>query len=84
MEQNLQLPVSIWKILPSCYYRNEGEVENIVQWLVHIYIILYSYYMGVLSKHHSRNSPSLGLRYKCWHQRDPAKWGPEATHIHRP
>ena len=29
MEQNLQLPVSVWKIIPTCYHRNKGEVENI-------------------------------------------------------
>ena len=28
-EQNLQLSVSIWKIIPTCYRRNKGEVENI-------------------------------------------------------
>ena len=27
--QNLQLPVSIWKIIPTCYHRNKGEVEYI-------------------------------------------------------
>ena len=26
MKQNLQLPVRIWKITPTCYYRNKGEV----------------------------------------------------------
>ena len=25
----LQLPVSIQKIIPTCYHRNKGEVENI-------------------------------------------------------
>ena len=29
MEQNLQLPVSIWKIIPTCCHRNKGEVEYI-------------------------------------------------------
>ena len=31
MKQNLQLPVSTgsWKMLPTRYYRNKGEVENI-------------------------------------------------------
>ena len=29
MKHNLQLPVSIWDLLPVCYYRNKGEVENI-------------------------------------------------------
>ena len=28
MKQNLQLPVSIKKIIPTCYHRNKGEVEN--------------------------------------------------------
>ena len=27
-QQNLRLPVSIWKIISTCYYRNKGEVEN--------------------------------------------------------
>ena len=27
--QNLQLPVSIWKIIPTCCHRNKGEVEYI-------------------------------------------------------
>ena len=27
--QNLQLPVSIWKIVPTCCHRNKGEVEYI-------------------------------------------------------
>ena len=26
MKQNLQLPVSIWKVIPTCYHRNKGEV----------------------------------------------------------
>ena len=26
MKQNLQLLVSIWKTVPTCYYRNVGEV----------------------------------------------------------
>ena len=26
--QNLQLPVSIWKIILTCYHRNKGEEEN--------------------------------------------------------
>ena len=39
MKQNLQLPVSIWKAIPTCYYRNKGEVENI-----HLYI----WYMRIL------------------------------------
>ena len=29
MKQNLQLPVSNWKIIPTCYHRNKGKVENI-------------------------------------------------------
>ena len=29
-KQNMQPPVSIWKITPTCYYRNNGEVENIL------------------------------------------------------
>ena len=33
MKQN-QLLVSIWKIIPTCYYRNKGEVENIIIWLL--------------------------------------------------
>ena len=49
-----------------------------------IYIYIYSYCMRLLSKYHSRNSPPLGLQYKCWYQRDPAKWRPEATRIYRP
>ena len=28
MKQNLRLPVSIKKIIPTCYYRNKIEVEN--------------------------------------------------------
>ena len=30
MEQNLQLPVSIWKTMPTCCHRNKGEVEYII------------------------------------------------------
>ena len=30
MKQSLQLPVSERKIIPTCYYRNKDEVENIV------------------------------------------------------
>ena len=30
MKHDLQLPVSIWNLLPICYYRNKGEMENIV------------------------------------------------------
>ncbi len=29
MKHDLQLPVSIWNLLPIWYYRNKGEVENI-------------------------------------------------------
>ena len=29
MKHDQQLPVSIWDLLPICYYRNKGEVENI-------------------------------------------------------
>ena len=29
MKHDLQLPVSIWNLLPVWYYRNKGEVENI-------------------------------------------------------
>ena len=29
MKHDQQLPVSIWDLLPVCYYRNKGEVENI-------------------------------------------------------
>ena len=34
MEQNLQLPVSIWKIIPTCYHRNKGEVEYILLYML--------------------------------------------------
>ena len=30
MKHDLQLPVSIWNLLPVWYYRNKGEVENIL------------------------------------------------------
>lgn len=30
MKQNMQPPVSIWKITPTCYYKNKGEMENIL------------------------------------------------------
>ena len=30
MEQNLQLHVSKWKIIPTCCHRNKGEVEYIL------------------------------------------------------
>ena len=29
MKQNLQVPFRVWKIKPTCYYRNEDEVKNI-------------------------------------------------------
>ena len=29
LKQNLQLPVSIWKIIHTCCHSNKGEVENI-------------------------------------------------------
>ena len=29
MKQNLQLPVGIWKIVLTYYYRNKAEVDNI-------------------------------------------------------
>ena len=29
MNENLKLPVSIWRIVPICYYRNISAVENI-------------------------------------------------------
>ena len=29
--QNLQLTVSIWKIIPTCCHRNKGEVEYILK-----------------------------------------------------
>ena len=29
MKHDQQLPVSIWDLLPVCYYRNKGEVDNI-------------------------------------------------------
>ena len=38
--QNVQLPVSIWKIIPTCYHRNKGEVE-------YIYICIYIFLGGV-------------------------------------
>ena len=25
MKLNLQLPVCIWKVFPTCYYRNKGD-----------------------------------------------------------
>ena len=28
MKHDLQLPVSIWNLLPVWYYRNKGEVEK--------------------------------------------------------
>ena len=31
MKHDLQLPVSIWNLLPVWYYRNKGEVENITK-----------------------------------------------------
>ena len=40
MKHDLQLPVSIWNLLPVWYYRNKGEVENIY---ICIYIYLYFY-----------------------------------------
>ena len=30
---NYQLPASIWKIIPTCYHRNNGEVENIYTYI---------------------------------------------------
>ena len=30
MKHDLQLPVSIWNLLPVWYYRNKGEVKNII------------------------------------------------------
>ena len=35
MEQNLQLPVSIRKIIPTCCHRNKGEVEYI--YIIHFH-----------------------------------------------
>ena len=35
MKHDLQLPVSIWNLLPVWYYRNKGEVENIKSKLDH-------------------------------------------------
>ena len=32
--QNLQLPVNVWKITPTCYHRNKGKVE-------HTHVLLY-------------------------------------------
>ena len=34
MKHDLQLPVSIWNLLPVWYYRNKGEVENIEGYMV--------------------------------------------------
>ena len=40
--QNLQLPVGIWKIIPTCYQRNKGEVEYISQYSEHGFYKQYS------------------------------------------
>ena len=36
MKHDLQLPVSIWNLLPVWYYRNKGEVENTTLYSINV------------------------------------------------
>ena len=50
-QQNLQLPVNLWKIMPTCYHRNKGEVAythidwNIVQTFLTLVLVTHLYFM---------------------------------------